>query len=102
MPLEAYRRLASKTAGSLQNRAVAGVVILVTRGLKLFARGTLSVSAVEVGLLAGHVVAHFIGMFALGNVATTFVFGSGREIGHMATPSSPAECRQTDEAGCMG
>jgi xanthine/uracil permease len=36
---------------------VAGVVILVTLGLKFFARGMLSVSAVLIGLLAGYVVA---------------------------------------------
>jgi xanthine/uracil permease len=43
--------------GSLQNWTVAGVVILVTLGLKFFARGMLSVSAVLLGLLAGYAVA---------------------------------------------
>ena len=48
--------------GSLQNWSVAGVVILVTLGLKFFARGLLSVSAVLIGLLAGYLVAYAMGM----------------------------------------
>ncbi|MCT4684784.1 MAG: purine permease [Roseicyclus sp.] len=54
--------------GSLQNWTVAGVVILVTLGLKFFARGMLSVSAVLLGLLAGYVVAYAMGMVSFGNV----------------------------------
>jgi xanthine/uracil permease len=37
-------------------------VILVTLGLKFFARGMLSVSAVLIGLLAGYAVAYLMGM----------------------------------------
>ena len=48
--------------GSLQNWTVAGVVILVTLGLKFFTRGMLSVSAVLLGLIAGYVVAMAMGM----------------------------------------
>ena len=54
--------------GSLQNWTVAGVVILVTLGLKFFARGMLSVSAVLLGLVAGYVVAYAMGMVNFGNV----------------------------------
>ena len=54
--------------GSLQNWTVAGVVIFVTLGLKFFARGMLSVSAVLLGLLAGYAVAYAMGMVSFGNV----------------------------------
>ena len=54
--------------GSLQNWAVAGTVILVTLGLKFFARGMLSVSAVLVGLLAGYAVAWAMGMVSFAAV----------------------------------
>ncbi|NVK07072.1 MAG: purine permease, partial [Marivivens sp.] len=48
--------------GSGANWLVAGTVILVTLGLKFFARGMLSISAVLVGLIAGYVVAYAMGM----------------------------------------
>jgi NCS2 family nucleobase:cation symporter-2 len=54
--------------GSLRNWSVAGVVILVTLGLKFFARGMLSVSAVLIGLLAGYAVAYFMGMVTFDSV----------------------------------
>jgi xanthine permease len=54
--------------GSLRNWAVAGVVILTTLGLKFFARGMLSVSAVLVGLVAGYAVAWAMGMVEFGAV----------------------------------
>ncbi len=44
--------------GSLLNWSAALVVIFVTLGLKFFARGMLSVSAVLIGLLVGYVYAH--------------------------------------------
>ena len=52
--------------GSLLNWSVALVVIL---GLKFYARGMLSVSAVLIGLLAGYVVAYALGMVSFANVA---------------------------------
>lgn len=60
--------------GSLQNWSVAGVVILVTLGLKFFARGMLSVSAVLVGLVVGYLVALPLGMVNFGNIGTASVF----------------------------
>jgi len=51
--------------GSLVNWSAAGVVILVTLGLKFFARGMLSVSAVLIGLVVGYVYAILIGMLPL-------------------------------------
>ncbi len=44
------------------------VVILVTLGFKFFARGFLSVSAVLIGLIAGYIVAYFMGQVSFGNV----------------------------------
>ena len=54
--------------GSLTNWFMAMVVIVVTLGLKFFARGMLSVSAVLVGLLVGYVIAFAMGEVNLGNV----------------------------------
>ncbi len=59
--------------GSLKNWSVAGVVVVVTLGLKFFARGLLSVSAVLLGLIAGYVVAMLLGMVSFGNVGNAAV-----------------------------
>ena len=60
--------------GSLLNWTMAGVVILVTLGLKFFTRGMLSVSAVLIGLLAGYAVAFALGQVNLGNVGRAASF----------------------------
>lgn len=60
--------------GSLQNWFVASIVIVVTLALKFFARGMVSVSAVLLGLIAGYVVAFFMGMVSFGNVGKAAVF----------------------------
>ncbi|WGI21825.1 nucleobase:cation symporter-2 family protein [Amylibacter sp. IMCC11727] len=60
--------MSKPTWGGLSNWFQALVVILVTLGLKFFARGLLSVSAVLVGLIAGYVVAYIMGDVNLGNV----------------------------------
>ena len=60
--------------GSLLNWTMAGVVILVTLGLKFYTRGMLSVSAVLIGLLAGYVVAFAFGQVNLGNVGRAASF----------------------------
>ncbi|SLN36909.1 Uric acid transporter UacT [Roseivivax jejudonensis] len=60
--------------GSALNWSMAGIVILVTLGLKFFARGMLSLSAVLLGLLAGYVFAFAMGQVSLGNVATAAPF----------------------------
>lgn len=54
--------------GSLLNWSVALVVIVVTLGLKFFAKGMLSVSAVLLGLIAGYIVAYALGMVSFANV----------------------------------
>lgn len=60
--------------GSLANWFVAGIVIVVTLGLKFFARGMVSVSAVLIGLIVGYIVAWMMGMVSFGNVANAAVF----------------------------
>ncbi|MDO6729366.1 nucleobase:cation symporter-2 family protein [Marinovum sp. 2_MG-2023] len=60
--------------GSALNWFVASVVILVTLGLKFFARGMISISAVLLGLIAGYVVAWVFGMVSFGNVGNAASF----------------------------
>jgi len=60
--------------GSLQNWAVAGSVIVVTLGLKFFARGMWSVAAVLVGLIVGYIFAYALGMVSFTNVGRAAVF----------------------------
>lgn len=73
--------------GSAQNWGVAGVVIFVTLGLKFYARGMMSVSAVLIGLIVGYIVAYMMGMVHFGNIgkAANFalpkVFPFGIEFG---------------------
>lgn len=50
--------------GSLLSWSAALVVIVVTLGLKFFARGMLSISAVLVGIIAGYVYALAVGMLS--------------------------------------
>lgn len=54
--------------GSLLNWSVALTVIIVTLGLKFFARGLWSVAAVLIGLIAGYVVAIALGMVSFANI----------------------------------
>lgn len=60
--------------GSLKNWAVASAVILVTLGLKFFARGMFSVSAVLIGLLVGYALAATLGMVSFEKVGTAAAF----------------------------
>ena len=60
--------------GNLQSWSVALVVIFVTLGLKFFARGLLSVSAVLLGLMAGYVVAYALGMVSFDAIGTAAPF----------------------------
>lgn len=55
--------------GSITHWGLALVVIVTTLGLKFFARGMLSVSAVLVGLLVGYAVAYLFGMVSFDSVA---------------------------------
>ncbi len=58
--------------GSLLNWSAALVVVFVTLGLKFFARGMLSVSAVVIGILAGYIYALFMGMVTVEGIATSW------------------------------
>jgi uracil-xanthine permease len=59
----------AESYGSLRSWSAALVVIFVTLGLKFFARGMLSVSAVLVGILAGYVYALAIGLLTFDAIA---------------------------------
>ncbi|WP_281983352.1 uracil-xanthine permease family protein [Thalassorhabdomicrobium marinisediminis] len=58
--------------GSLLNWSVALIVVFVTLGLKFFARGMLSVSAVVIGIIVGYVVAMGLGMVTVENITTSW------------------------------
>lgn len=58
--------------GSLLNWSAAGIVILVTLGLKFFTRGMLSVSAVVIGLIAGYIFALLAGMVTFEGIAASW------------------------------
>jgi NCS2 family nucleobase:cation symporter-2 len=58
--------------GSLLNWSAALVVVVVTLGLKFFARGMLSVSAVLVGLAIGYVYALMVGMVTFEAIGTSW------------------------------
>ena len=60
--------------GSLQSWSMALVVIVVTLGLKFFAKGMWSVAAVLLGLIAGYIFAFVLGEVSFGNVGRAAVF----------------------------
>ena len=60
--------------GSLMNWTMALIVIFVTLGLKFYARGMLSVSAVLIGLIVGYIFAFVVGEVNLGNVGRATAF----------------------------
>ena len=60
--------------GSLINWSMAMIVILVTLGLKFFAKGMLSVSAVLIGLIVGYIFAFAMGEVSLANVGRAAPF----------------------------
>ena len=54
--------------GSFQNWFVALVVVFVTLGVKFTTRGTLSIAAVLIGLIAGYIVAYILGMVSFDGI----------------------------------
>ncbi|MEM9584170.1 MAG: nucleobase:cation symporter-2 family protein [Pseudomonadota bacterium] len=58
--------------GSLLNWSAALVVILVTLGLKFFAKGMLSVSAVVIGIIVGYFYAMAMGMVTMEGISTSW------------------------------
>jgi xanthine permease len=55
--------------GSLLNWSAALVVILVTLGLKFYARGMISISAVLIGIVVGYIYAIFVGILDVGAIS---------------------------------
>ncbi len=62
------------TWGSLNNWMLAGVVIVVTLGVKFFMRGFMSIAAVLIGLLVGYLVALMTGGVSFGGVGNASWF----------------------------
>ncbi|CUJ92598.1 nucleobase:cation symporter-2 family protein [Shimia thalassica] len=62
--------------GSLLNWSAALVVIFVTLGLKFFARGMLSISAVLLGLIAGYLYALTMGMVTVEGISRSWSLAS--------------------------
>ena len=60
--------------GSSWNWIMAGAVILVTLGLKFFARGMLAVSAVLIGLIVGYILSILMGEVNFGNIGNASWF----------------------------
>lgn len=60
--------------GSLENWTVAGTVVIVTLGLKFYGKGMISSAAILIGLIAGYVLAYFMGMVSFGNVGRAASF----------------------------
>ena len=58
--------------GSLLNWSAALVVVFVTLGLKFYARGMLSVSAVVIGIFVGYIYALMVGMVTFDGIATSW------------------------------
>lgn len=63
--------------GSALNWSAAMVVIIVTLGLKFFARGMLSVSAVLIGLTVGYAYALMVGMVTFETIGTSWNRAAG-------------------------
>ncbi|WP_417408574.1 uracil-xanthine permease family protein [Hoeflea sp.] len=64
------------TWGGLGNWFQALVVILVTLGIKFFTKGFMSVAAVLIGIIAGYIVAFFMGDVSFGNVGNASWFAA--------------------------
>jgi len=62
--------------GSFNNWLVAGVVIVVTLGLKFFSRGMLSVGAVLWGMVVGYLVAWAMGMVSFDGIGRAAAFSA--------------------------
>ncbi len=60
--------------GSLAMWTPALVVIVVTLAVKFFTKGFMSIAAVLVGILAGYIVAYFMGQVNLGGIDSAAVF----------------------------
>jgi len=70
--------MSKPTWGGASNWFQAGIVIVVTLGLKFFTRGMLSVAAVLIGLIAGYVVAYLMGDVNMSGVSGAAAFALPR------------------------
>ncbi|MCP9481822.1 purine permease [Shimia sp. CNT1-13L.2] len=55
-------QMEAESFGSLMHWSVALTVVIVALGVKFFAKGTLSNAAILIGLIAGYILAYFLGM----------------------------------------
>ena len=62
--------------GTLAMWTPALVVVVVTLAIKFFARGFMAVAAVLVGIIAGYIVAYFMGQVNFGNISRAAVFSA--------------------------
>ena len=76
--------MSSPEYGSLLNWGAALTVIFVTLGLKFFAKGMLSISAVVIGLIVGYIYALIFGMISFGGD-----FGIVAKVGNAAYFAAP-------------
>ena len=60
--------------GAMQYWFPALVVVLVTLAIKFFTRGFLAISAVFLGIIAGYIVAYFMGQVSFANVGKAALF----------------------------
>ena len=67
-------KMGTEDFGTLAMWLPALVVIIVTLALKFFTKGMLSVAAVLIGIIAGYIVAYFMGQVSFGNVGKAAVF----------------------------
>lgn len=67
-------KIGTEDFGTLAMWFPALVVILVTLAIKFFAKGTLAVAAVLVGIVAGYVVALIMGQVSFANVSRASIF----------------------------
>ncbi|OSP56504.1 uracil-xanthine permease family protein [Pseudoruegeria sp. SK021] len=65
-------KIGTEAYGSLQSWSAALVVVFVTLGVKFFAKGMWSISAVLIGLVAGYVFALFTGMLSVATISGSF------------------------------
>jgi NCS2 family nucleobase:cation symporter-2 len=62
-------QMSADSFGSLKHWSVAFSVVVVALGFKFFTKGTLSNAAILIGLIAGYILAYFMGMVTFGAVS---------------------------------
>ena len=67
-------KMGTEDFGTLAMWLPALVVIFVTLGLKFYTKGMMSVAAVLIGIIAGYIVAYFMGQVSFGNIGRAAMF----------------------------